>query len=234
MNLLAIDTSTNNLSLAVTKKDKVVKFRNVKLTRPLSASIMPSIKKIIDSAGITLSRLDGFAVGLGPGSFTGLRVGLSTIKGLAFATKKPVVGISSLDVLAMNIKADHVQICTLCDAKRNLVYACLYEKKGSLLKRKSDYVLESIDAVLKKIKGEVIFIGNGVELFRNDIQKVTNISPIFVDEKYPLPRARCLAPLALERFQKGEKDDIAQLVPLYLYPEYCQVRNGIKKSHAKK
>ena len=138
MNLLAIDTSTKNLSLAVTKKGKVVKFRNVKLTRPLSSSIMPSIKKILNSAGITLSKLDGFAVGLGPGSFTGLRVGLSTIKGLAFATKKPVVGISSLDVLAMNIKEDCAQICTLCDAKRNLVYACLYEKKGATLKRKSD------------------------------------------------------------------------------------------------
>ena len=190
MNLLAIDTSTKNLSLAVTKKGKVVKFRNEKLTRPLSSSIMPSIRKILDSAGITLSKLDGFAVGLGPGSFTGLRVGLSTIKGLAFATNKPVVGISSLDVLAMNIKEDHAQICTLCDAKRNLVYACLYEKKGSILKRKSDYVLESIDAILKKIKGEVIFIGDGVQLFRNDIQKVKSISPIFIDGKLPFPRAK--------------------------------------------
>ena len=234
MNLLAIDTSTKNLSLAVTKNGKVVKFKNVKLVRPLSSSIMPSIRKILDSAGITLSKLDGFAVGLGPGSFTGLRVGLSTIKGLAFATNKPVVGISSLDVLAMNIKEDHVQICTLCDAKRNLVYACLYEKKGSTLKRKSDYFLESIDAILKKIKGEVIFIGDGVKLFRNDIQKATSINPIFIDGELTLPRARCLAPLALKKFQKGQKDDIAQLVPLYLYPEHCQVRNGIKKSHVKK
>jgi len=63
---------------------------------------------------------------------------------------------------------------------------------------------------------------------------VTRISPIFIDGKYPLPRARFLAPLALEKFQKGQKDDIAQLVPLYLYPEHCQVQNGIKKSHAKK
>jgi len=227
MNLLAIDTSTKYLSLAVTKNGTVVKFRNVKLMRPLSSSIMPCIKKVLNAAGVTLKKLDGFAIGLGPGSFTGLRVGLSTIKGLAFATNKPVVGISSLDVLAMNIKEDHAQICTLCDAKRNLVYACLYEKKGSLLKKKSDYVLENIDALLKKIKGEVIFIGDGVKLFRNDIQKVTRISPIFIDGKLPFPRARCLALLALEKFQKGQKDDIAQLVPLYLYPEYCQVRNKV-------
>lgn len=234
MNILAIDTSTKNLSLAVTKNGKVVRFRNVKLTRPLSSSIMPSIEKILDSSGITLSKLDGFAIGLGPGSFTGLRVGLSTIKGLAFATEKPVVGISSLDVLAMNIKEDHGQICTLCDAKRNLAYACLYEKKGLTLKRKSDYVLESIEQIVKKIKGEVIFIGDGVKLFRDHIQKVKGINPIFIDGESSLPRARYLAPLALEKFQKGQQDDIAQLVPLYLYPEHCQVRNGNKKNHAKK
>jgi len=234
MNLLAIDTSTKNLSLAVAKAGKVVKFRNVKLNRPLSSSIMPSIKKILDSAGISLAKLDGFAIGLGPGSFTGLRVGLSTIKGLAFATDKPIIGISSLDVLAMNIEDNDVQICTLCDAKRNLVYACLYEKKDSILRKKSDYCLESIDEVLKKIKGKVLFIGDGVKLFRNDINKMKSINPKFVNGKFTLPQARCLIPLALEKFQKGQRDDAAKLVPLYLYPEHCQVLNRNKKGHAKK
>jgi len=227
MNLLAIDTSTRNLSLAVIKGGKVVTSRNVKLKRPLSSSIMPSIKKILNSAGITLAKLDGFAVGLGPGSFTSLRVGLSTIKGLAFATHKPIIGISSLDVLAMNIEEDNAQICTLCDAKRNLVYACFYEKKNSVFKKTSDYVLESIDAVLKKVKGRVFFIGDGVQLFRDDINKAKSIDPIFVDEKLAFPQARCLAPLAVKKFQNGLKDDISKLVPLYLYPEHCQVRNKV-------
>jgi len=234
MNLLAIDTSTKNLSLAVAKKGKVVKFRNTKLNRPLSSSIMPSIKRILDSAGISLGKIDGFAVGLGPGSFTGLRVGLSTIKGLAFVTNKPIIGVSSLDALAMNIEEDHAQICTLCDAKRNLVYACLYEKKGSLLKRKSDYVLESIDEVLVRIKGKTSFIGDGVKLFRDDINKVKSIGPVFVDEKLMLPQAKFLIPLVLEKFQKGRRDDIDKLTPLYLYPDHCQVKKRIKKSHAKK
>jgi len=225
MNILAIDTSTKNLSLAVAKKGKVVAFRNVKLKRPLSSSVMPSIKKIFDSAKISLADLDGFAVGLGPGSFTGLRVGLSTIKGLVFATNKPIIGISSLDILAMNVKEDHVQICTLCDAKRNLVYACLYEKKGSVLEKKSDYCLESIGEVLKNIKGKVFFVGDGVPLFCKDINRVKRISPIFVSGKFIFPQARCLVPLALAKFQKGLRDDVGKLVPLYLYPAHCQVRN---------
>jgi len=227
MNLLAIETSTKNLSLAVAKGGKVVKFRNVKLKRPLSSSIIPSIKKILDSAGISLAELDGFAVGLGPGSFTSLRVGLSTIKGLAFASNKPVIGISSLDVLAMNVKGDHKQICVLCDAKRNLVYSCLFGKKGFILKKKSNYVLESIDKVLKKTKGEIIFIGDGVELFRDDINKANNTSPVFADEKLAYPQAKHLVSLALKKFQNGSEDNVAELVPLYLYPEHCQVRNKV-------
>jgi len=83
MNLLAIDTSTKNLSLAVSKNETVLKYRNGKLQRPLSSSIMPSIQRILAESQTILKELSGFVVGLGPGSFTGLRVGLSTIKGLS-------------------------------------------------------------------------------------------------------------------------------------------------------
>lgn len=227
MNLLAIDTSTKNLSLAIARNEKILKYRNVKLRRPLSSSIMPSIKRILDETGITLTQLDGFAVGLGPGSFTSLRVGLSTIKGLAFATGKPVVGIASLDVLAMNVQEDNVQICTLCDAKRNLVYACLYEKKGLVLKQKSDYVLKNIQEVLKQVKGKTTFIGDGIKLFRKEIHKAEGFIPKFADNKLIFPQARCMIPLAYHRIQKSKWDNVDHLIPLYLYPDYCQVKNKI-------
>lgn len=223
MNLLCVDTSTKNLSLAVSNDGKILKFRNRKLSRPLDLSIMPSIKKILDNAGMPVNGLDGFAVGLGPGSFTSLRVGLSTIKGLAFAVRKPVIGVSSLDILAMNVR-ENAQICTLCDARRNLVYACLYEKKGLILKRKSNYLLTNIHDVLKQVKGEVTFIGDGLKLYRDDIKRIKKITPKFTDEKYIFPQARCLVPLVFERFQNGKWDNIDKLVPLYLYPDHCQIR----------
>jgi len=221
MNLLSIDTSTKNLSLAVSQDEKILKFRNMKLDRPLSSSIMPGIKGIL---GDGLAKLDGFAVGLGPGSFTSLRVGLATVKGLALATGKPVAGVSSLDVLAMGIQKEKVQVCVLCDAKRNLVYACFYEKQGLVLKRKSEYLLAGIGDVLKKIKGEVTFIGDAVKLFKNDIGRAKGIRPSFSSEKHVFPQAKFLALLALQRFCEGKTDDINQLVPLYLYPDHCQVR----------
>ena len=222
MNLLAIDTSTKHFSLAVAKDGKTLRHRGILLKQVLSDSIMPAIQDILKKAGLTLAKLDGFAVGLGPGSFTSLRVGLSTVKGLAFALHKPVVGISSLDVLALNVNADG-QVCALRDAKRNLVYACLYAKKGATLKRKSKYLLTDIENVLKQINGEVTFIGDGVPLFREVIEKAAGIKPRFVPEKLMYPQARHLAALALKRFESKEHDAPETLVPLYLYPEDCQV-----------
>lgn len=228
MNLLCIDTSTQNLSLAVSSNEKLLKFRNARLNRPLDLSIMPSIKRILDDAGMPMRMLDGFAVGLGPGSFTSLRVGLSTIKGLAFALHKPVIGVPSLDILAMNVRTD-TQVCTLCDARRDLVYACLYEKKGLALKRKSDYLLVPISEALKQIKGEVTFIGDGLKLYKDDIKKAKEIVPKFTGEKYIFPQARCLVPLVLGQVQKGKWDNIDKLVPLYLYPDHCQIKTRTKK-----
>jgi tRNA threonylcarbamoyladenosine biosynthesis protein TsaB len=176
---------------------------------------------------VSLGQLDGFSVGLGPGSFTSLRVGLSTVKGLAFATGKPVIGIASLDVLAMNVPEDNVQVCTLCDAKRNLVYACLYEKRGLVLKKKSDYVLSDIQEVLKQVKGKAIFIGDGIPLFRKEIQEAEGLVPRFADNKLIFPQARRMIPLAYRRIQENKWDHIDQLVPFYLYPEYCQVQNKV-------
>ncbi len=228
MNLLSIDTSTKRLSLAVSKEEKILKYRNVTLNRRLSSSIMPSIQEILDKSKMPLARLDGFAVGLGPGSFTSLRVGLSTIKGLAFAVHKPVVGVPSLDVLAMNVPEENARICTLCDAKRDLVYACLYDKKGMNLKRNSEYLLTDIQDVLRRIKGDVTFIGDGLALYKRDIDKAKGITPKFLDKGNIFPQARSLAYLAWQRFMKKKFDNIDQLVPLYLYPDHCQIKKRRK------
>jgi len=224
MKLLAIDTSTQNLSLAISDDDKVLRYQNGKLRRPLSSSIISGIRAILKRAGITLKAIDGFAVGLGPGSFTSLRVGLSTVKGLAFALQKPVVGISSLDILAMNVVSDHNQICVMTDARRKMVYGCLYEKQNGVLKRRGDYRLAEAGDFLKGITGETAFIGDGVGLYAEAIIQAKGLEPVIMPEKYNQPQARYLAPMALTRFRDGAVDDINTLIPLYLYPDDCQIR----------
>ena len=222
MRILSLDTSTKNFSLVVSQNKEIVAERNIIMDKILSTSIIPEIENILKRARTPLSKLDGFVVGLGPGSFTSLRVGLSTVKALAFATNKPVVGISSLDAVAINVhKSETKNICVISDAKRNLVYAAVYQRQGEHLKRQSKYLLTPLDGVLKEIKGTTIFTGDAVGLFREQIVKHKGMCE---QEKYWPPRASYLLRLAWPRIQKRDFDDIHRLVPLYLYPKDCQVK----------
>ncbi len=231
MNMLAVEPSTKNLSLAVSRKGEIVRYRNQLMDRVLSSSIIPAIRDILKSADLTVQDLDGFAVGLGPGSFTSLRVGLATVKGLAFALNKPVVGVPSLDVLALNAQnsgevEEGTSVCAVTDARRNMVYACCYRMVDGQLEREGDYHLNAISEVLKGMSGEVVFVGDGISLYRPEITKAFGIRARLSEEKSWVPQARQLARLARERFEGGEADDGMSLVPMYLYPEDCQVKRG--------
>lgn len=227
MNILAMDTSTKVFSLAVSKNNKVLASQDIKLDKVLSSSIIPAIDSILKKVKVPFSKIDGFAVGLGPGSFTSLRVGLATMKGFCLASSKPIVGIGSLDLIALNVEASRRDICVLADAKRNMVYASLFQKGENGLKRKSKYLLVEIKDLLPKIKRETIFIGDGLSLYRPAIEAYCmkkSLKAIFADEKKWLPSASHLCVLANKRFVAKKIDDCNKLVPIYLYPEDCQVR----------
>jgi tRNA threonylcarbamoyladenosine biosynthesis protein TsaB len=237
MNILSIDTSTKNFSLAVAKNGKVVRYRNMILDKVLESSMIPAIEKILKDSKLKFKDLHGYAVGLGPGSFTSLRVGLSTIKAFAFATGNPVVGISSLDVMAMNVmdeKAD--QICTIMDARRKQVYACIFEKKDGTLHRKTDYLLTNIDDLLGLVHGATLFVGDAVPMWKDHIRakyaeakkKGADCRPLFADDKSAHPQAKNLSHLAFGRFEKRLYDDVETLVPIYLYTQDCQVDQSQK------
>ena len=220
MNILAIDTSSHSLSIAAAKDNKILASRNIRLKENLSSSIILEIKKILRKAKLSLSVLDGFAIGLGPGSFTSLRVGLSTVKALSFVLQKPVVGISSLDVIAMNVKEDG-PVCVLSDAKRNLLYACFYEKKDNSLERKSEYLLVPPNDLMERVREGTILVGDGIRILGSQTKKIKG--KLTLSSQWNL-QAKNLARLAFQRFEEKEFNDIDRLIPLYLYPEDCQVR----------
>src|SRR5580692_11240364 len=103
MYFLSFETSTKIFSLALSQDAKVLRYKNIKSALILEDSILPAVDKMLDSAGVKFSQMDGFAIALGPGSFTSLRVGLSTIKAFAMSTGKPVVGIPSMDIIAHGV-----------------------------------------------------------------------------------------------------------------------------------
>ncbi len=210
MTFLSLETSTRHLGLAVFRDGKILAKKTIVLKTVLSDTMIPAIKRLLYSAKVPFNRLDGFAVGLGPGSFTSLRVGLSTVKALSFATGKPVAGVSSLDAMALSARTytkarraesagDHL-ICVIADAKRNLLYACLYEEAGGVFKKKSPYLLCSASDLLKKIKKPAFFIGNGIKIAKDEIRAAAlagGWDASFADEKLWYPTAAGLPPKGL-------------------------------------
>lgn len=219
MKILAIDTSSAILSIALAKGADIIKEKNIPAGRSHSALLVPEIKNMLKKARTPIEKVDGFVVGLGPGSFTGLRIGVSTVKGFGIALKKPCVGVASIDALAMNTDGDIQTIAPIIDAKRENVYSAIYSK-GT---RKSKYLLLKIDELMKKIDGPCVFLGDAVNLYREKILELKK-DAIFLDEKFWYPRAGNLIKLALPKIKKHKKDSLAELNPIYLYPKDCQVR----------
>ena len=243
MKILAVDTSTKHLSLAISDGDKTIAARNVRPRKDLSMTITFDIERVLAKATVRLTDLDGFVVVLGPGSFTSLRVGLSMLKAFVMVTMKPVVGVSSLDAIAMNVRArgasrvhKALQICVINDARRGMVYSSLYDKKDDTLVRRREYQLEPIEKVLEGLEGEVVFIGDAIPGYRDRIMVIAEkFAPVFEVEKHWLPKAQELARIGYQRLLKGEVDKIETLAPLYLYPEDCQVsghKDGKDKGHS--
>ena len=231
MNILSLDTSTKNFSLAVSQDERVLRYRNIHLDKVLESSIIPAIEDILQLAKVRFERLDGFAVGLGPGSFTSLRVGLSTIKAFALSTGKPVVGVSSLDAVAANVlQEDCDEICVIMDARRNLLYACLYESRQDVLVPKSKPMLISLNDLLDRVQGRTLFVGDAVPLVRDAINvkykqaSSKTCAAFFADPKNGMPQAKKISMLSYGRFCKKEYDDSSSLVPVYLYAQDCQVQ----------
>lgn len=230
MYILALETSTKNFSLALSKDEKLLRYRNVRTAKILETSIIPEVDKLLVSCGLTLKNIDVLAVGLGPGSFTSLRVGLSTIKAFAFSQNKKVVGIGSLDLIASGTSHPNAdEICGIVDARRQKVYAAIYDQN---LNRKTDYLLTTIDDVLERVHGTTLFVGDALGLYQEHIQKAyqnynsknkSECRPIFASEKFWFPRAQELAKLAFKKIVTKEFVDPEQVVPIYLYPQDCQV-----------
>lgn len=222
MNILAIDTSTKYFCLVIAKGAKIVAREYKPLGRELSRLIIPHIDMALKKAKLSLCDIDYFGIGVGPGSFTGLRVGLATIKGLMFGLNKKVFTVSSLDIIASSVFKDKALVCPVVDAKRSLIYSAIY-KTG---RRKSKYLLVSVKDLLKTVKEKVTFLGDGLLVYKNDIRRHLKEPVVFLDESFWYPLPESLLRLGLEKIKSREFSDINKIVPLYLYPKECQIKGA--------
>ena len=225
MKILALDTSSPYLSIAIFDKDQLLVTRRLKNRKTLSQSLMGWITTTLEKSELKLKDLDGFIVGLGPGYFTSLRVGLSSVKGMAFALEKPVAGISSLDLITEGLKKIEHDVCVITDAKRNLLYTAYYQCKNGVLKKIGKDRLLSIEIICAELKGKVLFAGDGIPLAKDVIVKHKSIDPVFADEKYWYPQAKYSFERGTEALKKCKEGDNGMcVVPEYLYTQDCQVQ----------
>ncbi len=219
MKLLAIDTSTDYLSLAVMDGKNIVARIHRSEPRSHSSLLVPMVDEVLSKSGIKLKDLDGFSLSIGPGSFTGLRIGVTTIKGLALISNKPIVAIPTLDAIAENAKSFHGIICTVLDARKGKVYACIYSSDGNKIKRLSKVILAPVDELLKLLRryDEVLFLGDFAE------RMAPQLTGSRVLEGSWQPKPEVVGMLGIERFGKKKFVKAENLEPLYVYSKECDI-----------
>nr|MBU1328480.1 tRNA (adenosine(37)-N6)-threonylcarbamoyltransferase complex dimerization subunit type 1 TsaB [Candidatus Omnitrophota bacterium] len=223
MKILGIDTSSKFLNIALSEDEDIIREESHLLDRRQASQLVPKVKELLKKSRTPIDKIDAFIIGLGPGSFTGLRIGVSTIKGFGIASGKPCIGVASIDSIACNTKEKDKYIIPIIDAKRGQVYTAIYRRKGSKVVRLSDYLLLPIEKFLKRVKDAPVFLGDGVSLYRNNISGI-NKKAVFLEEKYWYPGAGNLIKLGFSKIKKAKKTNLDKLTPLYLYPEDCQIR----------
>jgi len=245
MKILAVDTAANTCSVAVADsrflhggsglylspgKEAGILTEISSVTRQThSKHLMGMIRLVLEMAGMTISDVQGFAVAKGPGSFTGLRIGISTIKGLAAASGKPAAGVSNLDALAFQFPFSPYPICTLLDARKGEVYSSFYRfENGNLKKEGKDRVI-SPGTLVSEIREPCLFAGNGALLYRKTIQEKMGGNAYFAPACHNVIRASSVARLSLDQFEKNDTDGIAPFEPHYIRKSDAELGFGKKK-----
>jgi tRNA threonylcarbamoyl adenosine modification protein YeaZ len=222
MKILGIDTTTSRLCLGLHVDGKFYGY-SLQVGRSLSALLVPTIQRLTSALGLKIADIDYFACGLGPGSFTGMRIGLATIKGLSVVRNKPVIGISTLDILAKNAPVSERLIVTALDARRALIYCGTYKYTQGNLKRKSPYALLTLDELVKNIPAKAVILGDAVGLYQEVLASRIK-QAVLLDKDYWLPQAHNLMELALAKIKAGQFTSPQAVKPIYLYPKECQIK----------
>ncbi|MCP4689926.1 MAG: tRNA (adenosine(37)-N6)-threonylcarbamoyltransferase complex dimerization subunit type 1 TsaB [Desulfobacterales bacterium] len=216
MKLLAVDTSTPGCSVAVKDRETTMAEASYRGARTHSRHLMGMVRTVLDLAELSVADLDGFAVTLGPGTFTGLRIGVSAVKGLAEAADKPVVGVSSLRALAEQVNLDDRLICPFIDARRGEVYFSRFRRRDGILERETVDGVASPGEAVQEIREPCLFVGGGAALYRETILDALGPRAFFAPDDLHTIRGAVLASLGMARLARGEVVDLHAFTPVYI------------------
>jgi len=214
--LLAIDTSTDTASLALVQDSQVLAELTWRCGQNHSVELLPQLVHLLNQTKLSLQAISGIIVARGPGSFNGLRVGISTAKGLAFSLGIPIVGISTLEVAAYQHTDTGLPICPVFNAGREEVAAAMYQKKYNKWLKLAPEHITTVDALCSRIATKTIFCGELVPFIASQLRKQLKQRAIIPTPASGLRRASFLAELGQQQLEAGNVDNVATLQPLYL------------------
>lgn len=226
MKILAVDTSTSTGSVAALEDDEVMAEWTLRSDQTHNRRLLKTVDFILREVGWTSDLLDGFAVTTGPGSFTGLRIGLSTIKSMAWVLKKFYAGIPTLDALATPLGFASHPVCALLDARKNEVYCAVYQPDGKgNLDLLEPYRVLAPNRLASQIREPTLFCGDGWLLYKDLLREELGPKAMEVPGPYHIIRASFVGKLAYRKFAAGERDDPVASVPLYVRASEAEIRN---------
>ncbi|MBI5896745.1 MAG: tRNA (adenosine(37)-N6)-threonylcarbamoyltransferase complex dimerization subunit type 1 TsaB [Desulfobacterales bacterium] len=233
MRILALDTATEVCGLALWVDGQVQAERRIKQGLTHTKVLMPALRTLLQEAGMQATALDGWAVTQGPGSFTGLRIGISAVKGLALATGQPFAGVSTLAVLAHQAPAPALWVCPMIDARRQQVYWSLYRRQGDDLVPVLPERAGSVEEAMTLIgdRGPCLFIGNGARLYSEMIQVHMGVKAQLADDALHDLQPGMVARLGSRRLAQGTAENLHHFTPVYLRSADAQMPSaGVKRS----
>ena len=213
MLILGIDTSTNVGTVAIYSDVKVTLGEiSVNINKTHSENIMVMIDELFKLTNTTINDIDKIAVSIGPGSFTGIRIGVAVAKGLASATNCKIVGVNELDVIAGNSTSNECEICSIIDARKERGYYCTFKYENGILKQLEDYKVGELREFLETRKEiRTVYLGDGAINYKNLISNIVGENGLFAPKSLNLPRASVVAELGI-----NNEDNLYTMEPIYL------------------
>lgn len=223
MKILGMDTSTLMTTCALLDGDRLIGEYSLSQSMSHSEKLVPMVKEVLDSLDLTIKDIDLFATTTGPGSFTGLRIAIATIKGFAHIYNKPVVGVSTLEALAFNLPYNETLVPML-DARRNRVYAGIYNWNKNNLETIIKPDAFEIENIIDKmdIYNNIVVNGDGSILYKELLKERLGEKVKFSKPGDNMPRAASVCEIAKIRYNEGQMNDFFSLIPNYLRPTQAE------------
>ena len=225
MRILAADTSTMSGSLALLEDEKIIAEWTIRSARTHNRRLLQAVDLLLRQVEWGLDTIDAYAVASGPGSFTGLRIGMTTMKVLAWTRGKLYAAVPSLDALAFPFAFSALPVCPMIDARKQEVYCAIYRfdtdgNPGLIM----PYTAISPSALVEKVKGPLIFCGDAWPLYKDRIKQKLGAMAVEAPASFHLIRAGFIGELAARRFSTGQSDDPATSAPLYVRASEAEIR----------